>query len=263
MEFWKYSGAGNDFILVRGFADADYAALARRLCDRHFGVGADGLIVVEPPECGGDCKMRFFNNDGSAAEMCGNGARCICRWCHDNGVSGETQHIETPAGAVIGYRIADDRYRVALNTPTVISLHNIIDGCDCAYLELGDPGIPHAVLETDLTRDRAALFELAKKLRSHPVFPRGANVNLCAVTGENEVRLMTFERGVEDFTLACGTGAGATAAALTLCGRVCGKDTAIVTDGGVLSVDITQTNSFPTIHLTGEARLICHGEVYC
>lgn len=264
MEFWKLCGAGNDFVLLSHMdgAERDFPALARQLCDRHFGIGADGLIVAEPPEHGGDCKMRFFNNDGSAAEMCGNGARCICRWCRETGLSGDEQRIEATAGMVIGRRISDDRYRIALNTPHILRLHLPLDGLDCAYLELGDPGIPHAVVETDLTQDRAALFAMAKALRSHPSFPRGANVNLCEITAENEVRLLTFERGVEDFTLACGTGAGATAAALTLRGRVFGQGTRIVTDGGLLEVDVLPKEPFPELFLTGEARMICRGEVF-
>lgn len=252
MDFVKLCGAGNDFVLLNNMEGriplAAQPELARRLCDRHFGVGADGLMVVEPPTQRGDCKMRFYNSDGSTAEMCGNGARCICRYCFETGLSGETQRIETPAGLVTGRRLDADRYRIRLNSPSVMDP----DRGGCAYLELGDPGIPHAVLRCDLTESREVLRERARALRFHPAFPRGANVNLCALTGENELRLLTYERGVEDFTLACGTGTGATVAALTLRGLVSGQGTLVRTDGGELSVDYDPAKN--ELFLTGPAQ---------
>lgn len=107
MHFWKYCGAGNDFVILENFdgsiAPERYAALAAALCREHFSVGADGLMVLEAPAQGGDCRMRFYNRDGSTAEMCGNGARCLCRHCHDRGLAaGPVQRIETPAGLVTG-----------------------------------------------------------------------------------------------------------------------------------------------------------------
>lgn len=266
MIFYKYCGAGNDFILLDWREEAgavqerDLPALAKRLCDRHFGVGADGLMLVLPPERGGDCKMLFFNNDGSTAEMCGNGARCICKFCRDFGLSGDEPRIETPAGLVTGARVDENRYRVRLNSPRNVRLQTVAAGVTCDYLELGEPGIPHAVVTTDFTQDRDALRQFARKVRFAPEFPRGANVNLVCVTGENELRLLTYERGVEDFTLACGTGNGATAAALTLRGLIGGRGTRIVNDGGVLEVDIIPGEPVG-IDLTGEARLVFTGEI--
>lgn len=266
MKFYKYCGAGNDFVLLDWREEAgagkarDLPALAKRLCDRHFGVGADGLMLVLPPERGGDCKMLFFNNDGSTAEMCGNGARCICKFCHDFGLSGDEPRIETPAGLVTGARVDGNTYRVRLNAPRNIRLQTTAAGVTCDYLELGEPGIPHAVIVTDLSQDRDALRQLARKVRFAPEFPRGANVNLCCVTGENEARLLTYERGVEDFTLACGTGNGATAAALTLRGLIGGKGTKIRNDGGVLTVDVLPGDPLG-VELTGEARLVFTGEI--
>lgn len=262
MKFYKYCGAGNDFILLdcRKQAVGDAPELAKRLCDRHFGVGADGLMLVLPPERGGDCKMLFYNNDGSTAEMCGNGARCISKFCHDFGLSGAEQRIETPAGLVIGARVGENRYRVRLNPPRNVRLQTVAAGVTCDYLELGEPGIPHAVVLTDLSQDRETLKQLARSVRFAPEFPRGANVNLCEQTGENELRLMTYERGVEDFTLACGTGNGATAAALTLRGLISGKGTKLFNDGGMLEVDIISETPIG-IELTGEALLVFTGEI--
>ncbi len=262
MKFYKYCGAGNDFILLdcREQAITDAPALARRLCDRHFGVGADGLMLVLSPERGGDCKMLFYNNDGSTAEMCGNGARCISKFCHDFGLSGLEQRIETPAGLVTGARVGENRYRVRLNPPRNVRLQTVAAGVRCDYLELGDPGIPHAVVLTDLSQNRETLKQLARSVRYAPEFPRGANVNLCEVIGENALRLLTYERGVEDFTLACGTGNGASVAALTLRGLVSGRKTQIQNDGGLLEVDVTPGDP-PGVDLTGEALLVFTGEI--
>lgn len=263
MKFYKYCGAGNDFVLLpnldRSLSPNDYAALARRLCDRHFGVGADGLMIVEPPEHGGDCKMVFYNNDGSTAEMCGNGARCICRFCHDTGLSGTTQRIETPAGPVVGERIDKSHYRIELTAPTEVKRGLCIEGTVCDYIELGEPGIPHAVVPCETAPERT-LRSLAERLRHSPSFPRGANVNFCAVTAPNELRLLTYERGVEDFTLACGTGTGASVLAMTLRGAVTGIRTRVVTDGGVLSVDVLRENDRTRLFLTGEALCVFTGE---
>lgn len=264
MRFYKYCGAGNDFVLLDSFdgaiAPADAPELARRLCDRHFGVGADGLMLALPPERGGDCRMLFYNSDGSAAEMCGNGARCICRFCCERGLSGQTQRIETPAGIVTGVRLSANCYRIRLNSPTVIRLQQRAVGILCDYLELGEPGIPHAVVPMPKDADRTTLRQLAQTLRHAPEFPRGANVNLYERLGAHELRLLTFERGVEDFTLACGTGNGATAAALQLRGELGEGQTLIHNEGGDLLVDITLGSS-PQIDLSGQALLCFTGEI--
>ena len=263
MTFYKYCGAGNDFVLLENFdraiPETDYPKLARQLCRRKFSVGADGLMILEPPEQGGDCKMRFYNNDGSTAEMCGNGARCICRHCYDRGLSGEVQRIETPAGMVVGTRVSEGQYRIRLNSPSVVKLQVVIGGCVCDYLELGNPGIPHVVISADLSEKRANLREFARSLRHAAELPRGANVNLYECLGKDAVRLLTFERGVEDFTLACGTGTGATVAALTLRGLVSGKQIRVECEGGTLFVDVLAETDETQIFLTGDAVCVFTG----
>ena len=201
MHFWKYCGAGNDFVILENFdgsiAPERYAALAAALCREHFSVGADGLMVLEPPAQGGDCRMRFYNRDGSTAEMCGNGARCLCRHCHDRGLaSGPVQHIETPAGLVTGRRITADRYRIRLNRPSVVRLHVEAEGVRCAYLELGEPGIPHAVVLTELDRPRAELRELAARLRGRGTEDEAA-VQKRLARAEEELR----EKDAYDFAI--------------------------------------------------------------
>ena len=156
MQFWKMNGAGNDFIILNNLQEglsADcFPALARRLCERRLSIGADGLMVVERPQSGGDYRMLFYNSDGSAGEMCGNGARCICRYGYEIGLAGELQRVETTAGLVTGRRITRRQYKIELNRPTTLRLDYPVevDGktYPCSYVELGDPGLPHAVVPT-------------------------------------------------------------------------------------------------------------------
>lgn len=147
MKFWKMNGAGNDFIVIDnrdGTVDAaQWPRIARTLCERHLSLGADGLMVVERPANGGDYRMLFLNSDGSIGEMCGNGARCICRYGYENGLAGDVQRVETTAGLVTGWRVDERMYRIRLNDPCNLRLDGkaLIDGTvwDYAYVELGDP----------------------------------------------------------------------------------------------------------------------------
>ena len=272
MRFWKMNGAGNDFIIINNMVEhlpeTCFPTLARTLCERHLSIGADGLMIVDAPLQGGDYRMLFFNSDGSLGEMCGNGARCICRYGYENGLAGEIQHVETTAGLVTGHRIGQRLYRIRLNDPTTVRLDApvVIDGVryECSYLELGDPGLPHAVVPyPNLAQaDENALRELGRKIRFYPEFPKGANVNFYELTGENEVFECTFERGVEDFTYACGTGTGCVVTALTLMGKVSGRQVRVNMTGGQLIVDIDlQGNSVQNLYLTGPTNIVCKGEV--
>ena len=154
MHFTKMHGAGNDFIIINNIdgaiPESVLPELAAGLCAQHVSVGADGMMVVAAPRQGGDFRMIFYNSDGSLGEMCGNGARCIARYGYENGLSGETQRIETTAGLVTGQRVTKRLYKVRLNDPSVIDLHRSVSvggtAYNCAYIELGDPGIPHAIV---------------------------------------------------------------------------------------------------------------------
>ncbi|WP_312279526.1 diaminopimelate epimerase [Oscillibacter sp.] len=272
MQFWKMNGAGNDFIVLNnleeGLPPEAFSDLARTLCERHLSVGADGLMVVDAPTQGGDYKMRFYNADGSVGEMCGNGARCICRYGYETGLAGETQTVETMAGIITGKRIDKRRYRIRLNDPSTIQLEHPIevDGVrySCAYVELGNPGLPHAVVPYRGLRDADAneLRELGRAMRHHPSFPKGANVNFYELTGEDAVYERTFERGVEDFTYACGTGTGSVAVVLTLQGKVSGSGVRIDMTGGQLIVDVEREGSgIRSLYLTGPTNIVCKGEI--
>ena len=271
MRFTKMHGAGNDFIIINNIDSAipesALPELAAGLCAQHVSVGADGMMVVAAPRQGGDFRMIFYNSDGSLGEMCGNGARCIARYGYENGLSGEIQRIETTAGLVTGQRMTKRLYKVRLNDPSVIDLHRSVSAggavYDCAYIELGDPGIPHAiVLMPDWDeRDRDTLRALGRALRFAKEFPRGANVSFVKIVDSRHVKAITYERGVEDFTLACGTGCGSIAAALCLLG-LSGDELAIFMPGGELAVSLTaEVGSVRDIYLTGPTNIVCVGDI--
>ena len=272
MRFWKMNGAGNDFIILNNLEERlpaeAFPSIARTLCQRHLSIGADGLMVVDAPTQGGDYRMRFYNSDGSVGEMCGNGARCICRYGYENGLAGETQTVETTAGIVTGERIDPRLYRVRLNDPTTVELDRPVevDGVPypCAYVELGDPGLPHAAVPYPHLReaDETRLRELGRKLRWHPAFPKGANVNFYEVIGPDHIYERTFERGVEDFTYACGTGTGSVVTVLTLLGQVSGRNVRVDMTGGTLIIDTERDQSrIAGLFLTGPTNVVCQGEV--
>ena len=266
------NGAGNDFIILNNLEEHlpmdRLPQVARTLCERHLSIGADGLMVVDAPTQGGDYRMRFYNSDGSIGEMCGNGARCICRYGFENGLAGETQTVETTAGIVTGRRISPRLYRIRLNDPTTVRLDCPVevDGITyaCSYVELGDPGIPHAVVPYANLRqaDEHELRELGRAIRWNKTFPKGANVNFYEIVGEDLLFERTFERGVEDFTYACGTGTGSVVTVLTLQGKVSGHGVQVDMTGGRLVIDAERIHSrIASLYLTGPTNVVCKGQV--
>lgn len=271
MRFTKMNGAGNDFILLDAIAEpfdeSAASALARSLCDRRRSIGADGLMLVTRAEGDADYRMRFYNSDGSPGEMCGNGARCIARYGYERGLAGDIQRIETTAGIVVGQRIEEDLYCVRLNDPTAVETEIGIpwDGqiLSVSYMELGDPGIPHAVLELPEwdTMPEDELRSLGAYIRSYAAFPKGANVTFRKRLGRDHVKAITYERGVEDFTLACGTGAGATAAAMRLRGEIRDETLRLDFPGGELQVSLSvEEDAVCDIYLTGPTIVVAEGE---
>ena len=272
MRFCKMNGAGNDFIILNNMEEQlpheVFPALARTLCHRHLSVGADGLMVVEKPEQGGDYRMLFYNSDGSAGEMCGNGARCICRYGYEMGLAGEKQRVESPSGLVVGQRIDGRNYRIRLTDPSAIRLEQTLETVQgqytCDYVELGVPGLPHAVVPYPGLKDKTMddLRQLGRELRWHKDFHKGANVNFYDIVGDDEVVELTYERGVEDFTYACGTGTGSVVLALTLQGKVSGNEVRVHVPGGLLKVTIDREGSdVKGIYLTGPTNIVCRGEI--
>ena len=253
MNVYYMNGAGNDFMVIdaRG-QNLDFSALALELCKL---AGADGFMAVDHSEVA-DFRLHFYNADGSRGEMCGNGARCICRFAYELGIAGETMAVQTDAGIVYGWRLDENRYRVRLNNPGIMDLNR---KGDIAYVELGDPGVPHAVLEIPGLRweDRDALREQAKALRYDPAFPKGANVNLFTWLDESTIRILTYERGVEDYTLACGTGSASTVAVLWRKGLVREGCLTVENPGGTLAVTVAGENGIVSdLTLEGPTQIL-------
>ena len=272
LRFTKMNGAGNDFLILNNLVEhidhSLFPSIARTLCHRRLSIGADGLMVVESPGQGGDYRMLFYNADGSPGEMCGNGARCICRYGREAGLAGDEQTVETPSGIVTGYRIDRRNYRIRLTDPSVLRLDCQAEACgrrwDCSYVELGTPGLPHAVVPFPglAQKSMEEMRELGRELRWAPAFPKGANVNFCDITGPDQVTELTYERGVEDFTYACGTGTGSAVLVLTLTGRVSGENVEVSVPGGRLCVTIDrESDAVKAIWLTGPTNIVCEGEV--
>ena len=261
MHVYYMNGAGNDFMVMdaRGLS-LDFEKLAVTYCAL---TGADGFMAVDNSDKA-DFKLHFYNADGSRGEMCGNGARCICRFAYELGIAGETMTVETDAGLVPGLRLDENRYRVQLNNPSVLDLSR---KGDIAYVELGNPGVPHAVREFngDLWGSKEALLEEMRALRFDPAFPKGANVNYYQVLGENEVRVLTFERGVEDFTLACGTGTGSVACVLWKNRRLKGGTVLTAHNpGGTLGVKVTGCcGNVASIELEGPTQIVKVYDLEC
>ena len=253
MQVWHMSGAGNDFMVIdaRG-RQLDFSSLAKALCAK---TGADGFMAVDTGE-DADFRLHFYNSDGSRGEMCGNGSRCICRFAYDNGIVKDTMTIRTDAGLIYGWRLSESQYRVKLNNPGILDLHRK-DGA--AYVELGCPGIPHGVVELpDLSFvQKESLREQAVALRHDPAFPKGANINFYTCLGDGEIRVLTYERGVEDYTLACGTGCGSIAAVLHTQGRLSGGRLTAYNQGGTLQVTVGAENGIiHSIYLEGPADIL-------
>ncbi len=273
MRYTKMHGAGNSFILtenLRGeLQGKDLDILALQLCSPETGPGADGLIVIVSSGDQADFGMLFYNSDGSLGEMCGNGARCIARYGVEHGLASDPDHIriQTTAGLVLGRRITQEQYEVRLNDPSVIRLaygaetgNGIIN---CSYVELGSPGIPHAVVfgTQDDFQDLDILRERARALRHSASFPKGANVTFVLPLTETRVQAITFERGVENFTLACGTGCGAVAVSMILNGMIRGDSLEVEMPGGVLRVSLQREGDLVhDILLTGPTAVVENGE---
>ncbi|MBI3990153.1 MAG: diaminopimelate epimerase [candidate division NC10 bacterium] len=265
LTFYKMSGSGNDFVLIdnRGKRlDQDPQEFARKICHRQLSVGADGLILLEPSEMA-DFKMRIINADGSEAEMCGNGGRCIARLAHMLGVANERMAFETLAG-LIRAEVRGARVKLQMVKPYGLRLNLDIPISGSRYtVHSINTGVPHAILFTqDL--DRAPVFELGRKLRYHEAFqPAGTNVDFVQVTGPNAIRIRTYERGVEDETFACGTGATASALIAASLGRVTSPVAVTVRSGERLTVYFEERDgTFEEVFFEGEVRLVCHGELW-
>lgn len=259
--FAKYEGAGNDFIFIddrREFFIPD-AGLIAHLCDRHFGVGADGVMTLRR-SADLDCTMRYFNADGSEGEMCGNGARCFALFAHHLGLGGETKYFRATDGTHTAHILFSDAHCGDVEVG-MIPVGEILSGDGWWFLNTGVPHYVELVEDVDAvdvdTRGRAIRHDTIR-------FPQGTNVNFVQVTGSGELRIRTYERGVEHETLACGT--GATAAAIVVNYLLQPTVTAFRVDvpGGELRIVFNrqpETTNYNNIRLCGAARRVFSGEL--
>jgi diaminopimelate epimerase len=262
--FTKMNGAGNDFIMLDNRDEKLALGPARiaLLCDRHRGVGADGVLAVEQPVRGADFRMRYYNADGGEAEMCGNGARCFARFARRLGANKSVISFETLAG-IIRASFPDNEVRVAMSDPhshrAPLSLD--ING-RTQEVHFVNTGVPHAVVFTDdvetvdVSKDGAAL-------RYHPAFaPKGANANFVQVLSPESIAIRTYERGVEGETLACGTGVCAAALLHHLRTRSPSPVHVKVRGGDILQVAFEASGSgFRNVTLTGPADFVFDGTI--
>ena len=274
VKFTKWQGIGNDFVIVNGFQERieDYPQKAIEICDRHFGIGADGLVIALPSEIA-DFRMRIFNSDGSEAEMCGNVTRCFARYVYENGLTTKTElSIETLAGIIrpklifeegqiraVCVDMGEPRLKrgeipmtgnaeeQAVNLPLVVG--NTTYDITCVSM-----GNPHCIIFTDEVEE-LDLQALGRPIEIHPLFPRKTNVEFVKVIDRNTLRMRVWERGA-GITLACGTGACATVVAAVLNNKT-EREVKVHLDGGDLFIEWRSDNH---VYKTGPAVEVFRGE---
>jgi len=298
MNFTKMHGLGNDYIYVNGFVETvgEPESIAPIVADRHFGVGGDGLILIEPPESDvqADVRMRMFNADGSESEMCGNGIRCVAKYAHDHGLTtARPMRVQTGAGVLsLDYTLNDaglvELVTVNMGQPRLaarqipfqasgftpgdelvdIPLHDLvqwpshlaanwIDACGLnGAMTCVNMGNPHAVLYCD-SPERIELEQVGPLLENHPMFPERVNVHFVKVHARDEVTVRTWERG-SGMTLACGTGASAVCVAGVLNERTDRRITAHLPGG---DLDLLWREEDNCVYMTGPATEVFHGEI--
>ncbi len=271
MQFTKLHGNGNDFILIDEYNDknieeSERAAFALKYCHRRFEIGADGVLFLGRSGKA-DVGMRIFNSDGSEAEMCGNGIRCLVRYALDEGYINEKATVETLAGVL---QISSHRDDDAETWITVNMGKPQFDRADIPAKESGEfinvylhgqevsavnTGVPHAVIFVDSLKE-PRLMEVAPSIRNDPIFPRGVNVNFVQVNSRDEITIRTYERGVEGETLSCGTGTVACAAVSHRLGKT-GKKVRVNTRGGELRITLAEDAAF----MEGTASRVFEGKL--
>lgn len=263
MNFAKLNGSGNDFILVDGtgglLSGVDLSALAKRVCRRKFSIGADGLIVlVKSSEA--DFAWRFYNADGSAAEMCGNGARCAARFARDRGLAKDRMSFVTGAG-IIKAAIKQDRVKVQMTDPFDFKSEFLLQvGPDEYKTWFVNTGVPHAVILVE-NIDGFPAVKQGRLVREHERFaPQGANANFIGRRDDGSIKVRTYERGVEDETFACGTGSVASALVAARLGLAASPVKVETSGGNELTVHFSgEWPDNKEVFLEGDARLIFEG----
>ena len=261
MRFTKMHGLGNDYLYVYGEVPENIAELSRRLSDRHFGAGSDGMIYISPSQLA-DYRMRIFNADGSEAKMCGNGIRCVGKYLYDKGYT-DKRHISIEtlsgikmltlltSGGKVNYVTVDmGRAEVGVDESLEVSDETVV------YTPVS-VGNPHAVIFV-ADADEIPLTSIGPQIEHYPAFPGGVNVEFVQVSGDNRLRMRVWERG-SGITMACGTGACASAAAAVKKGYCsAGRPIAVRLDGGTLEITVHEDGR---VKMTGPAATVYEGEV--
>jgi len=264
LKFWKMNGAGNDFVMLDNrdlSLHLDGGTIAR-LCDRHRGVGADGVLIAEPAANGADFKMRYYNADGGEAEMCGNGARCFARYVSrlDSGKTGGVK-FETLAG-VISAEFFGAQVRINMSAPHGLKLDQLlsVSGTELRVHRI-NTGVPHAVVFVD-DLEGVEVLRLGAGLRHHEAFaPKGTNANFVKLLAPGAIAIRTYERGVEGETLACGTGMVACALIAHQLRQFPSPVSVKVKGGDTLQVGFEQTSAgYRNVTLHGPADFVFQGE---
>lgn len=266
LHFYKMNGAGNDFVVVdnRDLSLSLTREQIEFLCDRHRGVGADGLLAVEPAEKGADFKFRYYNADGGEAEMCGNGARCFGRF-----TSALMEDLpdkvtfETIAG-ILGAEIVDDQIRIAMSDPVDLNMDSgaSVPGLD-STLHFVNTGVPHVVAFVD-DLENTDVVAHGRAIRHHEAFsPNGTNANFASILEPGHIAIRTYERGVEDETLACGTGMVASALLHHLISGAPSPIKVDVKGGDTLEIGFERSgdSQFSHVTLTGPADFVFEGDI--
>ena len=263
--FMKMSGAGNDFVVMDnrdGKVDATPGFISK-VCARRVSVGADGMLLVEnPADPTADFRMRYYNSDGGEAETCGNGARCIARFAHLHGIAGRSMSFETAAGRYSA-DIVGDGVKLGLSDPVDVRPELKVALADGPRLaSFANTGVPHVVYFVDDV-DALDVVGLGRETRYHDDFaPAGTNANFAQALDDGSLRVRTYERGVEDETLACGTGCVAAAIGASLRGVSASPTTVHVRGGSDLVIHFTDDGgAIRDVHLEGDARIVCAGEL--
>ena len=259
IEFVKYEGAGNDFIMID--CRVENALLTRgeivALCDRRFGIGADGLMTLHASEsC--DCVMHYYNADGSEGELCGNGGRCFALFAEHLNIGGSTKMFDALDGAHSAEIVTRDKYKGEVRL-SMIDVESIVCGDGYWFL---NTGVPHYV-EFVEDVDSVDVCGRGREIRHDKRFPQGVNVNFVQVVGVGEIKMRTYERGVENETLACGTGATAAAMVTNLATQSSVGRFLVHVRGGDLTIEFEREGEmcYRNIYLTGGARRVFEGVI--
>jgi diaminopimelate epimerase len=264
LRFTKMDGAGNDFVMIDNRA-GDVGLLREqivRLCDRQSGIGADGILLLETGANGADFRMRYYNRDGGEAEMCGNGARCFARFANKIAGAREEVSFSTQVG-VIRAELHGESVTLHMSKPKELQLDLELSLDD--RKELGhfiNTGVPHVVIPVSQIDDVDVRARGQKIRRDEAFSPKGANVNFIEKRGSRKIAVRTYERGVEDETLACGTGVVASALIFAATEKVGGPISVTVRSGSELNVNFERAgDEFRDVTLTGPAKFVFEGTI--